>query len=45
MGSYVGETDTIAFTSHRLPETFPVHGFEELELFSPYPGGRDLSCD
>jgi hypothetical protein len=22
-----------------------MHGFEEPELFSPYPGGRDLNCD
>jgi 2-polyprenyl-3-methyl-5-hydroxy-6-metoxy-1,4-benzoquinol methylase len=44
-GPYLGETHTIAFTSHWLQETLPVHGFEDLELFSPCPGGRDLSCD
>jgi hypothetical protein len=44
-GPYLGETHTIAFTSHWLQETLSVHGFEDLELFSPCPGDRDLSCD
>lgn len=44
-GPYLGETHTIAFTSHWLQETLPVHGFEDLELFSPSMGDRDFSCD
>lgn len=44
-GPYLGETHTIAFTSHWLQENLPVHGFEDLELFSPCSGGRDLNCD
>jgi 2-polyprenyl-3-methyl-5-hydroxy-6-metoxy-1,4-benzoquinol methylase len=44
-GPYLGETHTIAFTSHWLRKMLPLHGFGGLELFSPSPGGRDVCCE
>lgn len=42
---YIGEAHTIAFTADWFQQNIHRHGFEQVELFSPGPTGKDASCN